>query len=187
MSTYGREALRRLREKQQQADAAVGHPRNEVGARADVPADAPMDDATLTVWNGERFVAYDRWLATAPIVHEEKRPQEKSAIPADADCVAGECGGTRIWLVKEGERWLMYAGARKGGRRRDFATPYLGHAIRTAEQWYGAPGGWRAEKGRDAKRAGTQGIANLPPQDATAEEGIGKRGQDDLDGSESVR
>src|ERR1039458_8327916 len=33
-----------------------------------IPPDAPMDAATLTVWNGERWVAYDRWLATAPIV-----------------------------------------------------------------------------------------------------------------------
>jgi hypothetical protein len=145
--TYGREALRRLREKQAQAVGPVEHPDGKIHARIDdVPPDAPMDDATLTAWNGERFVAYETWLATAPLVREEKRLEDKPAIPADADCVTGECGGTRVWLVKEGARWLMWVGSRTGGRRRDFATPYLGHAIRTAELWYGAPGGgWRAE------------------------------------------
>jgi len=146
MSVYGREALRRLRERQQEAGATVEEPRDEYRALADVPADAPMDDAVLTVWNGERFVAYDRWLASAPIVREEQRPEEKPPIPAGANCVAGECGGTRIWLVREGARWSMWVGSRKAGRRRDFATPYLDHAIRTAEQWYGASVcGWRAE------------------------------------------
>jgi hypothetical protein len=69
-------------------------------------------------------------------------------IPAGADCVAAYCGGTRVWLVRDGERWLMYTGSRKAaGRRRDFASPFLAHAMRTAEEWYGAPdGGWRAEK-----------------------------------------
>ena len=38
-----------------------------------------MDDATITVWNGERFVAWEKWLATAPIVTEE-RPQEVKAV-----------------------------------------------------------------------------------------------------------
>lgn len=145
--TYGREALRRLRERQAQATGAVEHPDGKVHTRIDdVPPDAPMDDATLTVWNGERFVAYEKWLATAPLVREEKRLEDKPAIPADADCVTGECGGISIWLVKEGARWSMWVGSRKAGRRRDFATPYLDHAIRTAEQWYGASVcGWRAE------------------------------------------
>ena len=33
-----------------------------------------MDDATLTVWNGARFVAYNSWLATAPIQCDEHPP-----------------------------------------------------------------------------------------------------------------
>ncbi len=146
MSVYGREALRRLRERQQEAVATVEEPRDEGCALIDVPADAPMDDAVLTVWNGERFVAYDRWRASASIVREEKRPEDKPAIPAGANCVSGECGGIRIWLVKDGARWSMWVGSKTAGRRRDFATPYLDHAIRTAEQWYGASVcGWRAE------------------------------------------
>ena len=140
---YGREALRLLREKQ-----ANPQQEHQPSLLDQIPPDAPMDDATVTVWNGERFVAYEKWLATAPIVREA-RPEDKSAIPADAECVVGECGGVKIWLVKDGQRWLMYAGARKaGGRRRDFASPFLAHAIRTAEQWYGlAADGWRAEGG----------------------------------------
>ena len=139
-----------------------------------------MDDATITVWNGERFIAWDRWRATAPIEREEKPECAGMAVPKDATCLAGECGGTKVWLVKDGERWLMYVGSRKaGGRRRDFATPYVEHAIRTAEQWYGVPGsGWRAEKGRDGSARQT---ADLPPQDSTVETGTRKRGNDDLD------
>jgi hypothetical protein len=171
---YGREALRLLREKQ-----ANPEPQHKPSLLDQIPPDAPMDDATVTVWNGERWVAYDRWLATAPILREEKQQDAKPAIPADATCVAGECGGTRVWLVKDGERWLMFVGSRKAnGRRRDFATPYVEHAIRTAEQWYGAAGGgWRAEKGRDERAE----AADLYPQDSTAEKGTGNEGLDDLD------
>ena len=165
---YGREALRILREKQ--ANPQQGH---QPSLLDQIPADAPMDDATVTVWNGQRFVAYEKWLATAPIVREAM-PEDKSAIPADAECVVGECGGIKIWLVKDGQRWLMYAGARKAsGRRRDFASPFLAHAIRTAEQWYGAPRGWRAEKGRDGS-AGTSEAADLSPQDSNDGEEAGK-------------
>jgi hypothetical protein len=173
---YGREDLRRLREMQ----AKPPEPEDQRLLLEQIPPDAPMDDATITVWNGERFVAYDAWRATAPIEREETPEQNQQRIPADATCVAGECGGTRIWLVKDGERWLMYVGSRKaGGRRRDFASPYLEHAIRTAEQWYGAAGGgWRAEKGSDGR---ARQAADLPPQDSTVEEGTGERGHDDLD------
>ena len=75
MSTpiYGRDALRRLREQQ----AAAKEPERQPSLLEQIPADAPMDDATLTVWNGERFVAWDKWLATAPLIREE--PPLKSA------------------------------------------------------------------------------------------------------------
>ena len=150
---YGRDALRRFRE--QQGDAAL-EPASQVDVLADVPPDAPSDDATITVWNGDRFVAYEKWLATAPLVIVEAPTADNPAIPADADGVVGDCGGARIWLVRDGDRWLMFVVSRKAScRRRDFASPFMAHAIRTAEQWYCAPvGGWRAEKGRavsDAK------------------------------------
>ena len=71
---YGREALRRLREQQ----AASHEPERQPSLLEQIPADVPMDDATLTVWTGERFMSYDEWLATAPLVTEEP-PQERKA------------------------------------------------------------------------------------------------------------
>ncbi len=178
MSMYGREALRRLREQQ---SGAAQEQQHQPSLLAQIPGDAPMDDATVTVWDGERFVAYEKWLATAPIVREENRPATGAdALPADAACVTTECGGTKVWLVRDGERWLMYVGSRRRGRRRDFCSPYLDHAIRTAEAWYGAPGGgWRVEKGRDG--TGTTETADLSPQDSIDERRTGERGHDDLD------
>lgn len=174
MTFYTREAIRRARQV-----AEPGEPEKErsyeTSAMADVPADAPMDDATVTVWNGQRFVAYEKWLATAPIAREvERREETEHAIPADAACVTADCGRTRVWLVRDGERWLMFAGSRKAsGRRRDFASPFLAHAIRTAEQWYGAPSGaWRPETKTDGKDV--RKTASVSPQDhGLAEEACG--------------
>ena len=150
---YGRDALRRFRE--QQGEAAQ-EPASQVDMWADISPDAPADDATLTVWNGNRFVAYEKWLATSPLFIDETPTADNPAIPADADCVVVDCGGTRISLVRDGERWLMFVGpSRKNSRRRrDFASPFLAHAIRTAEQRYGAPTrGWSAENGRETSEA----------------------------------
>jgi hypothetical protein len=42
----------------------------------------------------------------------------------------------------------MYAGARRSWLK-DFASPYLAHAVRTAEAWYGpAAGGWQVGDAR---------------------------------------
>ena len=49
-----------------------------------ISVDAPADDAVLTVWNGERWVAYDRWLATAPITYEESVPNKENMTLAPA-------------------------------------------------------------------------------------------------------
>lgn len=112
---------------------------------ADIPADAEMDAGlVIGFWNGERFVAWEKWLATAPIIREESKP----ALPEDARLVTAVCGQMRVWLARDGDRWLMYAGSRHS-RRKDFASPYLAHAVRTAEAWYGpAVGGWQVEHGR---------------------------------------
>ena len=140
---YGRDALRRLREQQK---AHIAAPECQPSLLDQVPPDAPVDDATLTVWNGERFVAYDTWLATAPIQCDGE--PDKPKYPADAKRMVSVCGNTRVRLVKDGERWLMFTRPRrKWRRRRDFASPFLDHAVRTAEQWYGAPAaGWRVEE-----------------------------------------
>jgi len=78
-------------------------------------------------------------------------------IPPDAAGATATCGSTRVWLVRDRDRWLMFAGSRTaGGRRRDFASPFLEHAMRTAESWYGPPAnGWRAEEGTKEKNAKT--------------------------------
>ena len=115
--------------------------------REDIPFG--MELKNLAGWNQlpddwERFVAWEKWLATAPIAREESSP----AIPEDARLVSALCGKTRVWLARDGDRWLMYAGSRQS-RRRDFASPYLAHAVRTAEAWYGpAASGWQVEHRR---------------------------------------
>ena len=81
----------------------------------------------------------------APPVEIEAIPAQP-VIPPDATCVTATCGAARVWLIRDGCRWLMFVGSRKAeSRRRDFASPFLTHAMRTAEAWYGAPDdGWRA-------------------------------------------
>ena len=149
-SAYGLEALRRLRERQQAR--ATGLDR-QPPLLEQIPPDAPMDDALITVWDGERFIAWEKWLATAPVEVGELALEE-AVIPARASCMIADCGGTRVWLVRDGERWSMFVGGRRAGNRRmDFASPFLEHAIRTAEAWYGTPaGGWRREETRDGQR-----------------------------------
>lgn len=147
---YSREALRRLRERQARV---AQEPEDRPAALEQIPPDAPMDDATITVWDGERFVAWDRWLATAPIECDQGQ-EERTRIPTAATSISAVCGGTQVSLVRDGERWLMFVGGRRAGnRRRDFASPFVEHAMRTAEAWYGAPAaGWQVEERRDGKQ-----------------------------------
>jgi hypothetical protein len=138
---YSLAAWRKYREEQEQ-------PKQESPAGltlADVPADAEMDEGTVIgFWNGERFVSWEKWLATAPITRAESAP----ALPEGARLVTAVCGKTLVWLARDGDRWLLYAGSRHS-RRKDFASPYLAHAQRTAEAWYGPPArGWQVERER---------------------------------------
>jgi hypothetical protein len=136
-------ALSEAREKRATRGAAKQGP----VALAEVPADAEFEgDAVLYVWADNKFIPYAKWLASAPISSESVTAAD-SAIPRDATCVTGDCKGTQVRLVRDGDRWLMFAGSRGAARRRrDFASPFLGHAIRTAEFWYGSPAnGWRVE------------------------------------------
>ena len=71
---YGREALRRLRQQQMQK------PESQASLLEQIPPDAAMDDAAITVWNGARWVAYNSWLASAPITCEESPPRKESRI-----------------------------------------------------------------------------------------------------------
>lgn len=140
---YGSDALRRLRERQDNASTA---PECQPSLLSQVDPDAPMDDATLTVWNGDRFVDYDTWLATAQLHRDETHAEPQ--FDAEVSRVVAVCGNTPVRLARDGERWLIITRpGRAWRRRRDFASPYLAHAIRVAEQWFGVPlGGWRAEE-----------------------------------------
>jgi hypothetical protein len=77
---YSRDAFRRLREKR-----AVEQPPAQQSLLAQIPVDAEMDDATITVWNGVKFEAYDNWLAKRPVATEDrpdtptKKTEEKRA------------------------------------------------------------------------------------------------------------
>ncbi len=76
MSMYGREALRQFREQQ-----ALPPEQRQLSILEQIPADTPMDDAAITVWNGTRWIAWDKWLATAPLAREEGplKPATKQA------------------------------------------------------------------------------------------------------------
>ena len=73
---YGREALRKHREERAQVEEQQ---EREADLLSQIPADAEMDDATVCVWNGKRFVAWDKWLATRPVSIEEPPPNESRA------------------------------------------------------------------------------------------------------------
>ena len=132
---YSLDAWRRFRETRDNGSATP-----PPQGLADIPADAEMEEGiVLGCWNGEQFVSWEKWLATAPI---ERDAAAEPHISPDAQCVTATCGSTRVWLVRDGDRWLMFAGTRSS-RRRDFASPFLNHAQRTAEAWYGlAEKGW---------------------------------------------
>lgn len=55
-------------------------------------------------------------------------------------------GGVQVELRSEHGRWLMwFAQDGKTERRRDFSSPSVEHAKRTAEHWFGTPvKGWSA-------------------------------------------
>jgi hypothetical protein len=141
---YSLEALREYRRRK--AQATTGAPKAPLTLK-DIPPDAPMEEGiVLGCWNGEAFVSWEKWLASTPIAAQPPAP--KPCLPDRVRCVTAECGSTQVWLVKDGDRWLMYENSRSSSaRRKDFASPFLEHAIRTAEQWYGKPiEGWQVEE-----------------------------------------
>lgn len=144
VAAYSLEALREYRRRK--ADARTDAIKAPLTMK-DIPPDAPMEEGiVLGCWNGEAFVSWEKWLATAPIAVQSAG--QKLCLPDGARCITAECGSTKVWLAKDGDRWLMYTNSRKASdRRKDFASPFLEHAVRTAEQWYGAPvGDWHEER-----------------------------------------
>ena len=88
MGFYSRAAMRQAREDRESRERAAESQVADAPAAQltldQIPVDAPFDDAVLTVWNGERWVAYDSWLATRPITCEEGTPREENGMPAAA-------------------------------------------------------------------------------------------------------
>jgi len=71
---YSRKAFRAVREN----DEAARQPDRQGVLLSDIPADAEMDDATITVWNGQQFEAYDKWLAKRPVATEDRQEAPKT-------------------------------------------------------------------------------------------------------------
>lgn len=137
---YSLEAWRQFRERKDRPETTAAVP--PVFTLDDIPTDAEMADGlVIGCWNGERFVSWAEWIARAPLAVD---PEPASrALPNSAAYIA-TCGSTLVRLARERGRWLMFAGTRQT-RRKDVASPFMEHAIRTAEAWYGpAADGWHA-------------------------------------------
>lgn len=152
-AVYGREALRRLRDQQARR---TGELCGTESPMAEVPVNAEYEspDDVLHAWDGQKWIPWRKWQAAAAIASDEPGLETGCHVAnADTGCVAGSCDGARIVLAKEGERWLIYVGEiRVSNRRKDFASPFLAHAVRTAEAWCGVPAaGWHAEVRPDGK------------------------------------
>jgi hypothetical protein len=172
-------SLARLRRFQQHARESIRYPMalagksreeiaQELGAPlvelADIPADAEMDDATITYWDGERF----RDMATFPVGLIDPAWTPPPPDPLDGcDEVTAMLSGTgtettsttaiEVILRRTGPRWLIW---QPKEYRKKFATPYARHARATAEMWFGAPiDGWRITKEhRPPKRPPTRRV-----------------------------
>ncbi len=112
----------------------------------------------------ERAIPWRQWFATAPLEIDQEAAKLAAHREDSADVYVGNCGRTPVWLVRQGPRWLMFAGFhRPDSRRKDFVSPSLDHAKRTAEAWYGpARDGWRAEGPAHRSRRSTEVIEAEP-------------------------
>lgn len=132
---YSLEQLRRLRQRQQQSS----DPNLD---SSDISETATDRETSPSIFDGKRYTP-EEWIWNhINVVPVEPKPDEKCPVHW------ADCGATRVWIVKDGSRWLMYVGSRQpDSRRTDFASPFLNHAIETAEYWYGLPrDGWHVEK-----------------------------------------
>ena len=91
---YGIEALRKLRERQ----AAAREEPRQISLLEQIPPDAPMADATITVWDGSAFVPLDaRWLASRPVATEDNRQAAPQNPARSRRIVAEEIGQEELW------------------------------------------------------------------------------------------
>lgn len=73
---YSPQAVQQMREK----DAAERGPERQGSLLEQISPDAPMDDATITAWTGERFMDYDKWRAMRPVATEDAQEQGPTKI-----------------------------------------------------------------------------------------------------------
>ncbi len=109
------------------------------------------------LWKRDRFdLRLARWyrsreeaFAGGPAQSERKPPEDEEK------CTCADFpGGVRVTIQRQAGRWLMFEERYgKQVRRRDFASPFLGHSRMCAEHFYGEPlgEGWRDP---DAKKEG---------------------------------
>jgi hypothetical protein len=103
----------------------------------------------MAAWGRTPFdLRYVRWFRTEQEALDAYRP--KPPVPPEPEpvaCIADFSAGIQVELRTDGgHRWLMWE-LRDGGRirRKDFASPFLDHAKRTAAHWLGEPtSDWRA-------------------------------------------
>ena len=76
---YSLEGLRRSREARERQRGGQAHE----SLLAQIPPDAPYDDpdAVLHVWTGEKWISYEKWLATAPIEKAKEAGREQLQLP----------------------------------------------------------------------------------------------------------
>ena len=98
---YGREALRQYREKEQAAeDRQAGQEPSDLLSQ--IPTDAPVDDATITAWDGERWRDLKWWtieraFALAKITGALAVPEESIAAPIAASRPRRENDQEGLW------------------------------------------------------------------------------------------
>ncbi|HEX4593982.1 MAG TPA: hypothetical protein VH157_06890 [Bryobacteraceae bacterium] len=119
---------------------------------ADISPDVPMDDASVTCWNGTAFVTWEKWRGAKPLARIDPKDQPWEPDPGIKRWAA-TCGPVDIHVFREEEkedrleRWLMHVRPAHRSyfeRRKDFASISARHSIETAELWYGkAQDGWK--------------------------------------------
>lgn len=110
-------------------------------------ANSPYCAIDLSAWRGRPFdLARVRWYGSpekALKVGIEKPDHSEHHEAEDNRTCATFPGGIHVAIRRQGNsRWLMWV-ERHGieRRRKDFASPYLDHARRSAEHFYGIPAG----------------------------------------------
>jgi hypothetical protein len=159
---------------------AVKHNVRTPNSRGQDPREFPFALVNMKAWRELPFdLRAARWYRTKPEALGAAETSQSAA--PDIDCWKAEfADGVRLELRRQGRaRWFMWTlDSARWVRRKDFASPHLDHAKRTAEDWYGeAVRDWEpsSQTGRTARRrrddsgsqANLEGVSG-PPWPPTA-------------------